>query len=86
MGLKKAVWEVLRFELLWKLVFFFLINPLFSGAYHAYVSMEGLSFNGGHPVDVPQSQGRGAVLYGIWACYGVGLWLLGRSITSCCCR
>ena len=47
MGLKKAVWEVLRFELLWKLVFFFLINPLFSGAYHAYVSMEGLSFNGG---------------------------------------
>ena len=43
----KALGKILRFELLWKLVFLFIINPLLRGAYHAYVSTAGLRFNGG---------------------------------------
>ena len=43
----KVLWEILRFEVIWKLVFFLVINPLFSGAYRAYVSTAGLRFNGG---------------------------------------
>ena len=42
----KALREILRFELLWKVLFFCLLNPLFSGAYRTYVSLAGLSFNG----------------------------------------
>ncbi len=46
MGLKRALYEILRFELLWKLAFLFFLNPLFDGAYQTYVSTAGLSFNG----------------------------------------
>lgn len=47
MGFQKSLRKILQFELLWKLVFFCLLNPVFSGIYSAYVSMAGLSFNGG---------------------------------------
>ena len=47
MKFPKALGNILRFELLWKLLFFCLLNPLFSGAYHIYVSTAGLRFNSG---------------------------------------
>ncbi len=47
MKFPKALGNILRFELLWKLLFFCLLNPLFSGAYHTYVSTAGLRFNSG---------------------------------------
>ena len=46
MGFLIFFWEILRFEVLWKLAFF-LIHPLFSGMFSAYVSTSELSFNGG---------------------------------------
>ena len=56
MGVWKMVKTVLWFELLWRLAFLCLVNPLFNGLFHAYVSAAGLSLNGGivwaflHPV------------------------------------
>lgn len=47
MGFGRALKEILRFELLWKLAFFCLINPLFRGTYQSYVSTAGLSLNAG---------------------------------------
>lgn len=51
-----ALKRIVCFELLWRLAFLCLVNPLFSGLFHAYVSAAGLSLNGGivwaflHPV------------------------------------
>ena len=43
----RAVREMIRFEILWKLLFFLLINPVFRDVYQTYVASVGLSFNGG---------------------------------------
>ena len=42
-----ALKRIVCFELLWRLAFLCLVNPLFSGLFHAYVSAAGLSLNGG---------------------------------------
>ncbi len=46
-GLGRAVAEGLRFELLWKLIFLLLLNPLFGGVYRSFTASAGLRFNGG---------------------------------------
>lgn len=46
MGVRKLFQELLRFELLWKLLFFCPISPVFTGIYNACVSRAGPSFNG----------------------------------------
>ena len=44
MKLKRAVWSVLKFELVWKLLTL-IISPLFDQVYQTYVSSVGVSFN-----------------------------------------
>ena len=46
MNLKRAVWSVLKFELVWKLLTLMVISPLFGQVYQTYVSSVGVSFNG----------------------------------------
>lgn len=43
--LRNAVWSVLKFELLWKLVTLVVISPLLREIYQTYVSSVGISFN-----------------------------------------
>lgn len=43
--LRNAVWSVLKFELLWKLVTLVVISPLLWEIYQTYVSSVGISFN-----------------------------------------
>ena len=38
----RAVREMIRFEILWKLLFFLLINPVFRDVYQTYVASVGL--------------------------------------------
>lgn len=45
MKLRNAVWSVLKFELLWKLVTLVVISPLLREIYQTYVSSVGISFN-----------------------------------------
>lgn len=45
MKLKRAVWSVLKFELVWKLLTLIIITPLFDQVYQTYVSSVGVSFN-----------------------------------------
>lgn len=45
MKLKRAVWSVLKFELVWKLLTLIIISPLFDQVYQTYVSSVGVSFN-----------------------------------------
>lgn len=45
MKLGRTVKEILRFELLWKLVILGLVNPLFREIYQTYVASVGVSFN-----------------------------------------
>ena len=45
MKLKRAVWSVLKFELVWKLLTLIIITPLFDQVYQTYVSSVGMSFN-----------------------------------------
>jgi len=40
-----ALWQIVRFELLWKLVVLCLFNPLFREIYQSHVSYQGLRFN-----------------------------------------
>lgn len=46
MNLKRAVWSVLKFEFVWKLLTLVIISPLFDQIYQTYVSSVGVSFNG----------------------------------------
>ena len=46
MKLRRAVWSVLKFELVWKLLTLMVISPLFDQVYQTYVSSVGVSFNG----------------------------------------
>ncbi len=45
MNLKRAVWSVLKFEFVWKLLTLVIISPLFDQIYQTYVSSVGVSFN-----------------------------------------
>ena len=45
MKLKRAVWSVLKFELVRKLLTLIIISPLFDQVYQTYVSSVGVSFN-----------------------------------------
>ena len=40
-----ALWQIVRFELLWKLAVLCLFNPLFREIYQSHVSYQGLRFN-----------------------------------------
>ena len=46
MGMRKAIKEILWFELLWKLAILGVVNPLFREIYQTYVASVGVSFNG----------------------------------------
>lgn len=47
MRFRNALWEIVRFEAVWKLAVLCLFHPLFRGLFQTYVSASGLSFNGG---------------------------------------
>lgn len=43
---RRALWRVLQFEVLWKALVLMLISPLMDQIYQTYVSSVGISFNG----------------------------------------